>query len=115
MIVAATAAPTCPWCHDRHDLTALCQRAQRGMSRRSFLFLTATGVAGALLAPAPAWPFQEYGASFTVEEPRIGQLVAEAWNAVIGDGPADNIFVDRHFARLMAEQLHARIDPKGKR
>jgi hypothetical protein len=112
-----TTATTCPWCHDRHDATALCARAQRGLTRRSFLFLTGAGVVGALLAPAADGVAMAFEPGRFYKAPRVGQLVAEAWNAAIGPGPADHCFVavsDRHFARLMAEQLRARL-PKGER
>ena len=49
---------TCNWCGDTHRSDQLCQRAQRGMTRRSFCFLFGAGIAGAALAPsldAPLW------------------------------------------------------------
>ncbi len=39
----------CHWCGDEHRSDQLCQRAQRGMTRRSFCFLFGAGVAGAML------------------------------------------------------------------
>lgn len=36
----------CEWCGDRHGADKLCQRAQRGMTRRSFCFLFGAGIAG---------------------------------------------------------------------
>ena len=41
----------CEWCGDTHRSDQLCQRAQRGMTRRSFCFLFGAGVAGLALAP----------------------------------------------------------------
>lgn len=46
---------SCAWCGDVHGPTQLCQRAQSGMSRRSFCFLFATGVAGLTLVPQIAF------------------------------------------------------------
>lgn len=43
---------TCQWCGDRHGVDQLCQRAQRGMTRRSFCFMFGAGVAGAMVAAA---------------------------------------------------------------
>lgn len=50
---------TCHWCGDHHGADQLCQRAQRGMTRRSFFHLFGAGVAGAMIAaklpmPSPA-------------------------------------------------------------
>lgn len=47
---------TCRWCGGRHALDQLCQRAQRGMTRRSFCFLFGAGVAGLALSPAKVCP-----------------------------------------------------------
>ena len=41
---------TCQWCGELHGADQLCQRAQRGMTRRSFCFLFGAGVAGLALA-----------------------------------------------------------------
>lgn len=46
---------TCHWCGDRHGADQLCQRAKRGMTRRSFCFLFGAGIAG-LALPAPPDP-----------------------------------------------------------
>lgn len=35
----------CRWCGEPHDTTRLCQKAQRGLTRRSFCFLFGAGVA----------------------------------------------------------------------
>lgn len=43
----------CHWCGEKHDTDQLCQRAQRGMTRRSFCFLFGAGIAGAMLPSAP--------------------------------------------------------------
>lgn len=40
---------TCSFCDESHATDRLCQRAQRGMTRRSFLFLFGSGVAAATL------------------------------------------------------------------
>jgi hypothetical protein len=40
-------ADVCRWCGEAHDVDRLCQRAQRGMTRRSFCFLFSAGVAAA--------------------------------------------------------------------
>lgn len=46
----------CNWCGDRHSIDQLCQRAQRGMTRRSFCFLFGAGIVGAMLpAPEQSW------------------------------------------------------------
>lgn len=44
----------CQWCGDTHAIDRLCQRAQRGMTRRSFCFLFGVGLAAAAV-PLPAW------------------------------------------------------------
>jgi hypothetical protein len=41
-------ADVCRWCGEAHDVDRLCQRAQRGMTRRSFCFLFGAGVAAGL-------------------------------------------------------------------
>lgn len=41
----------CRWCGDDHGVDKLCQRAQRGMTRRSFFGLLGAGAAGLVLAP----------------------------------------------------------------
>ncbi|MGE3845136.1 MAG: hypothetical protein AB7I50_26550, partial [Vicinamibacterales bacterium] len=48
----------CPWCGDTHRTDQLCQRAQHGMTRRSFCFLFGAGVAGAVLLREPAPSFK---------------------------------------------------------
>lgn len=40
---------TCNWCGDQHGADQLCQRAQLGMTRRSFCFLFGAGIVGATL------------------------------------------------------------------
>jgi len=64
---------TCQWCGDRHGVDQLCQRAQRGLTRRSFCFLFGAGVAGALVAgaaPENYWYLDRTGVyrAFTVED-----------------------------------------------
>src|SRR5687768_556440 len=39
----------CQWCGDNHDVDKLCQKAQTGMTRRSFCFLFGAGIVGAAL------------------------------------------------------------------
>lgn len=53
----------CQWCGDEHGVDQLCQRAKRGMTRRSFCFLFGAGIAATALlgsaAPTPSsdwWP-----------------------------------------------------------
>lgn len=41
----------CHWCGDEHGVDQLCQRAQRGMTRRSFCFLFGAGIVGYALPP----------------------------------------------------------------
>ena len=103
------AESTCRWCGEPHAVEKLCARAQRGMTRRSFLFLTGAGVAGMALAPSlpPLFEHKAFVGQFSVH-PNIGQIVALVWNEVIGE-PADNIFMDRHFGRLMREGLNQRL------
>jgi len=107
---------TCKWCGDDHGVEQLCGRGQRAMSRRSFLFLTGAGVAGLVLAPSlpevMQFQYRVVFGQFTIANPGVGQLVAEAWNRIVGDGPHDNIFTDHHFARLMRDELNASM--KGK-
>ena len=43
----------CEWCGDDHPVDRLCQRAQRGMTRRSFLWLFGAGVATGLVGGLP--------------------------------------------------------------
>ena len=49
----------CDWCGDTHRSDPLCQRAQRGMTRRSFCFLFGAGLAAAAIsttaAPVDHW------------------------------------------------------------
>ena len=96
-----------------HDVTALCQRAQRGLTRRSFLFLSATGVAGLVIAPSlPSFPHQEFVGQFTTQgpNPNIGMIVAEAWNKIISEQLRDNIFdSSSFFRRAMRDELKARL------
>lgn len=40
----------CHWCGERHGVDQLCQRAQRGMTRRSFGFLFGAGLAASMMA-----------------------------------------------------------------
>jgi hypothetical protein len=47
---------TCHWCGDDHRSDQLCQRAQRGLTRRSFFGLFGAGVAGVVVASALPWP-----------------------------------------------------------
>ena len=44
----------CDWCGHDHDVRAICSQrpASRGVSRRSFIALIGTGVAGLALAPS---------------------------------------------------------------
>lgn len=39
----------CPWCGDTHSPDRICQRAQRGTTRRSFCFLFGAGIAATYL------------------------------------------------------------------
>lgn len=104
---------TCKWCGDEHGVEQLCQRAQRGMTRRSFLFLTAAGVAGTIIAPTLAETLQF---THTVYPPpsgvnvNLGQMVAETWNRIIGDSPGDNLFVEKKlFAKLFADDIKRKL------
>jgi len=56
---------SCQWCGESHGADRLCQRAQRGMTRRAFCFLFGTGVGAAALGIAP--------------EPKREQLVLDAY------------------------------------
>jgi len=44
----------CPWCGELHDGDQLCQRASRGLTRRSFCFLFGVGVGAMALGISPA-------------------------------------------------------------
>lgn len=48
----------CQWCGEPHSADRLCERAQRGMTRRSFCFLFSAGVGAAALGvlPLPSAP-----------------------------------------------------------
>lgn len=62
---------TCHWCGDTHGTDQLCQRAERGMTRRSFCFLFGAGIAGlALDKPETGWYYDAAGKfhSFTVTD-----------------------------------------------
>lgn len=74
---------TCHWCGDQHGLTALCQRAQRGLTRRSFCFLFGAGVAGAMLAPELAQTTE--GANFST------RVYFEGLNKKMFEGGGNNI------------------------
>jgi hypothetical protein len=45
---------TCEWCGECHAIDRLCQRAQRGMTRRSFCFLFGAGIAAASVGVGPS-------------------------------------------------------------
>jgi len=47
-------AMPCSWCGEPHASDHLCQRATRGVTRRSFCFLFGAGIAAAVL-PLPTW------------------------------------------------------------
>lgn len=101
----------CRWCGDQHPVEALCTRARRGLSRRSFLFLGGAAAVGFVLQPEiviaqpqTAWQFSVVEGSFSAVSPNIGQLVADAWNKVIGEAPNDNIF-NNGFRELMRAEL----------
>jgi len=50
---------TCQWCGDCHGPDRLCARAERGLTRRSFLFLFGAGLAAASGSSlAEAGPYQ---------------------------------------------------------
>lgn len=44
----------CQWCGESHDVNRLCERAQRGMTRRSFCFLFGAGVGAMALGVVPS-------------------------------------------------------------
>lgn len=44
----------CRWCGDYHPVDQLCQRAQRGLTRRSFCFLFGAGLAATALGIRPS-------------------------------------------------------------
>lgn len=49
---------TCSWCGDHHGVDRLCQRAQRGVTRRSFFGILSAGAAGAVIASVIPWTSQ---------------------------------------------------------
>jgi hypothetical protein len=59
---------TCQWCGDEHDVGKLCQRAQRGMTRRTFCFLFGTGVGALSLGFVPSLPTPKTVARLTGED-----------------------------------------------
>lgn len=68
--------PACSWCGDRHTNDRLCQRAQRGLTRRSFCFLFGAGVTG--LALSPSLSFTE---DLTHVQTRV-HVVADAYTTI---------------------------------
>ena len=104
---------TCAWCGDDHGVDALCARAQRGLTRRSFIFLSSAAIVGAMM-PAPATELVQ----MVYHPPHgnrhlIGQIVAEEWNRIIAGRLADNIFnVDASIYVPMKDALTTRLREK---
>ena len=101
---------TCPWCGDRHGVDQLCQRAQRGMTRRSFCFLFGAGVAGAVVAAhaeAPNW-YRDFNGDLHVFQADASTLIEESIS-----GPAVATFKTRDHRLREGRRYHrVRIDPK---
>ena len=76
----------CYWCGDQHARDQLCQRAQRGLTRRSFCFLFGAGSAAVVTSGTPN-VFDEssrlgyYGWSLADDAP--AEVVALRWERFI--------------------------------
>jgi hypothetical protein len=83
---------TCQWCGDRHGADQLCQRAQRGMTRRSFFGLFGAGVAGAVVASALPWPMATSGPLTVPVCNQAGELGAVVARQLYRSNTAGTVF-----------------------
>ena len=101
---------TCQWCDERHGADQLCQRAQRGMTRRSFCFLFGAGLAGAALATKPAAVESWY----VDHSDRLHVLQADEWTVIENSINRGTVASFRTSARLDVGRRVA-IDYQGQR
>jgi hypothetical protein len=116
---------TCQWCGDRHGVDQLCQRAQRGMTRRSFCFLFGAGVAGAML-PTVEQPTMFMGRPIKFVDDlgvdaglhfynrvNVYLVKSDGSHALIGTFPSDLVRSVNHVIRGDGSEIVTGIGPHG--